>query len=167
VPRRLRELVWDLVWETKQALVLDIWMVVDALMLASTVGRAANTCNKASKDARRAQKPTQLLTPVNSTIDCRAPPWGQRAPGDGGHRQPMNPQAASTAQETPRSREDSVMEDLNWVYIQLELVALAFGALQVWWIGSVFREKRRPRPMGEGRFRKALERIWSKEKQQR
>jgi hypothetical protein len=79
----------------------------------------------------------------------------------------MDPQAASTAQEMPRRREDSVMEDLNWGYIQLGLVALVFGGLQVWWIGSVFRKQRRPRPMGEGEFRKALDRIWSKEQQQR
>ena len=30
------------------------------------------------------------------------------------------------------------MEQLNWGYIQLGLVALAFGGLQVWWISSVF-----------------------------
>ena len=28
------------------------------------------------------------------------------------------------------------MEHLNWGYIQLGLVALAFGGFQVWWIGS-------------------------------
>ena len=32
-----------------------------------------------------------------------------------------------------------LMEHLNWGYIQLGLVALAFGGLQVWWIGSIFR----------------------------
>jgi hypothetical protein len=31
-----------------------------------------------------------------------------------------------------------VMEHLNWGYIQLGLVALVFGGLQVWWISSVF-----------------------------
>ena len=45
---------------------------------------------------------------------------------------------------------------------QLGLFALAFGGLQVWWIGSVFKKQRAPRPMGEGEFRKALERIWAK-----
>ena len=30
------------------------------------------------------------------------------------------------------------METLNWGYIQLGLVALAFGGLEVWWISSVF-----------------------------
>jgi hypothetical protein len=28
---------------------------------------------------------------------------------------------------------------LNWGYLQLGLVALVFGGLRVWWIGSVFR----------------------------
>jgi hypothetical protein len=54
------------------------------------------------------------------------------------------------------------MEHLNWGYLQLGLFALAFGGLQVWWIGSVFKKQRAPRPMGEGEFRKALERIWAK-----
>jgi hypothetical protein len=57
-----------------------------------------------------------------------------------------------------------IVEHLNWGSIQLGLVALAFGGLQVWWIGSVFRRQRRPRPMGEGEFRKTLERIWRKER---
>ena len=30
------------------------------------------------------------------------------------------------------------MENLNWGYIQLDLFALIFGGLQIWWIGSVF-----------------------------
>jgi hypothetical protein len=57
------------------------------------------------------------------------------------------------------------MEHLNWGYIQLGLVALAFGGLQIWWLGSVFRKQRRTRPMGEGEFRKTLERIWTKQRQ--
>ena len=55
------------------------------------------------------------------------------------------------------------METLNWGYIQLGLVALAFGGLQVWWIGSVFRKRELARPLNEGEFRKALEKIWKKE----
>ena len=51
---------------------------------------------------------------------------------------------------------------LNWGYLQLGLFALAFGGLQVWWIGNVFKKQRTPRPMGEGEFRKTLERIWTK-----
>jgi hypothetical protein len=57
------------------------------------------------------------------------------------------------------------MEHLNWATIQLGLVALAFGGLQVWRIGSVLKKQRAPRPLGEGEFRKALERIWNKEQQ--
>ncbi len=57
------------------------------------------------------------------------------------------------------------MEHLNWGTIQLGLVALAFGGLQVWWIGSVFQKQRAARPMGEGEFRKTLERIWNKDRQ--
>ena len=54
------------------------------------------------------------------------------------------------------------MEHLNWGYLQLGLFAVAFGGLQAWWISSVFKKQRAPRPMGEGEFRKALERIWAK-----
>ena len=32
-----------------------------------------------------------------------------------------------------------MMENLNWGYIQLGLVALAFGGLQVWWISSTIQ----------------------------
>ena len=31
-----------------------------------------------------------------------------------------------------------VMDQLNWGYIQLGLIALVFGGVQVWWIGNVF-----------------------------
>ena len=58
------------------------------------------------------------------------------------------------------------MDHLNSGYVQLGLFALAFGGLQVWWIGSVFKKQRTPRPMGEGEFRKTLERIWAKGAQQ-
>ena len=57
---------------------------------------------------------------------------------------------------------ESVMEHINWGYIQLGLVALAFGGLQVWWISSVFRRRKLARPLSEGEFRKTLERIWAK-----
>ncbi len=57
------------------------------------------------------------------------------------------------------------METLNWGYIQLGLVALAFGGLQVWWISRVFWIRILARPLYEGEFRKALERIWRKEQQ--
>jgi len=54
----------------------------------------------------------------------------------------------------------SMMHHLNWRYLQLGLVALAFGGLQVWWISSVFRRRELARPLSEGEFRKTLERIW-------
>jgi hypothetical protein len=58
------------------------------------------------------------------------------------------------------------MDHLNWGYIQLGLVALAFGGLQVWWISSVFRRRDlAARPLSEGQFRRSLERIWKKEQQ--
>ena len=61
--------------------------------------------------------------------------------------------------------EGVVVEHLNWGYIQLGLVALAFGGLQVWWIGSTLRKRDLARPLSERAFRKSLERIWAKGKQ--
>lgn len=55
-----------------------------------------------------------------------------------------------------------VMENLNSGYLQLGLLALAFGGLQVWWIGSTLRRRDLARPLSEGEFRKSLERIWAK-----
>ena len=55
-----------------------------------------------------------------------------------------------------------VMDHLNWGYIQLGLVALAFGGLQVWWISSVFWKRDLARPQSGGEFRKSLERIWAR-----
>ena len=60
-----------------------------------------------------------------------------------------------------------VMEHLNWGYIQLGLVALVFGGLQVWWISSVFWRRDLAKPQSGGEFRKTLERIWKKEQRQR
>ena len=54
------------------------------------------------------------------------------------------------------------MDDLNWGYIQLGLVALAFGGLQVWWISRIFRRRDLAKPMTEKDFRKSLEQIWAK-----
>lgn len=58
------------------------------------------------------------------------------------------------------------MEHINWGYLQLGLVALAFGGLQVWWISSVFRRRDLARPLSDGEFRKSLERIWTKRSRQ-
>jgi hypothetical protein len=59
------------------------------------------------------------------------------------------------------------MEQMNWGYIQLGLVALVFGGLQVWWISSVFRRRDLVRPQNPGEFRKTLEKIWGKEQGRR
>lgn len=71
----------------------------------------------------------------------------------------MGIQATPANETVPESEERGVMDHLNWGYIQLGLVALAFGGLQVWWISSVFRRRDLARPMNEGEFRKSLERI--------
>jgi hypothetical protein len=55
----------------------------------------------------------------------------------------------------------NLMENLNWGYIQLGLVAVVFGGLQIWWIGSTLRKRDLARPLSEGAFRKSLERIWA------
>ena len=62
----------------------------------------------------------------------------------------------------PEGAERDAMENLNWGYVQLGLVALVFAGLQVWWIGSVFRRRDLARPLSEREFRKTLERIWAK-----
>jgi len=54
------------------------------------------------------------------------------------------------------------MEHLNAGYLQLGLVALVFGGLQIWWIGSTISKRDLARPLSEGEFRKSLERIWAK-----
>jgi hypothetical protein len=58
-----------------------------------------------------------------------------------------------------------VMEHLNWRYIQLGLVTLAFGGLQVWWISSTLRKRDLARPLSEGEFKRTLERIWRKDQE--
>ena len=50
----------------------------------------------------------------------------------------------------------------NSGYLQLGLLALVFGGLQVWWIGRTLRKRDLARPLSEGEFRKTLERIWAK-----
>lgn len=74
----------------------------------------------------------------------------------------MGIQAASAVQAVPEGAERDAMENLNWGYVQLGLVALVFAGLQVWWIGSVFRRRDLARPLSEREFRKTLERIWAK-----
>ena len=56
------------------------------------------------------------------------------------------------------------MDHLNWGYLELGLVALAFAGLQVWWISSVVKRRDLARPRGEGEFRRSLERIWAQDR---
>ena len=56
------------------------------------------------------------------------------------------------------------MDQLNWGYIQLGLVALIFAGLQVWWISTPFSKRHLAQPLSEGEFRKSLERIWVQKK---
>ena len=60
---------------------------------------------------------------------------------------------------------NTVADSLNWGYVQLGLFALAFGGLQIWWISSTLRGRRRARPMNQQEFRRSLERIWAREEQ--
>ncbi len=76
--------------------------------------------------------------------------------------QTLMDQAGSADPAVPGGTETSLMDHLNWGYIQLGLVALLFGGLQVWWIGSTLRRRDLARPLSEEGFRKTLERIWRK-----
>jgi hypothetical protein len=62
-------------------------------------------------------------------------------------------------------RSNSVVDSLNWGYVQLGLFALAFGGLQVWFISRTLRGRRLARPMKEQEFRRSLERIWARDQQ--
>ena len=59
------------------------------------------------------------------------------------------------------------IEQLNWGDVQLGLLALVFGGLQIWWIGSTLRGRRLARPMTEQEFRRSLVRIWSGQRKRR
>lgn len=56
-----------------------------------------------------------------------------------------------------------MMEHLNWGYIQLGLLAIAFGGLQVWWISSTLRTRSLAKPLSAKGFRRSLERIFAKD----
>ena len=60
---------------------------------------------------------------------------------------------------------DDLMEHLNGGSIQLGLVALAFGGLQIWWISRIIGRRNLAKPMAEKDFRKSLEQIWAKDRQ--
>jgi hypothetical protein len=69
-------------------------------------------------------------------------------------------QAAPANKAMSEGTAAGVMDHLNWGYIQLGLVALVFGGLQIW-------KRDLGRPQSGGEFRKSLERIWKKEQRQR
>jgi len=58
------------------------------------------------------------------------------------------------------------LHDQNWATIQLCLIALAFGGLQIWWIGSTLRTRNLAKVMNTKDCRNSLERIWKREQQQ-
>jgi hypothetical protein len=72
---------------------------------------------------------------------------------------------AGTGTDLGEGSADSVMENLNWGYIQLGMVALAFGGLQVWWISRIFSRRDLAKPLTEKDFRRSLEQIWAKDRQ--
>ena len=52
---------------------------------------------------------------------------------------------------------------MNPAWWSLLLLALLFGALQIWWIGGLLRQRSLARPMREDAFRRSLERIWARQ----
>ena len=55
------------------------------------------------------------------------------------------------------------MDSYQSGYLQLGLLALAFGGLQLWWIGSTLRKRDLAKPLDKKEFRRSLERIFQKE----
>jgi hypothetical protein len=51
------------------------------------------------------------------------------------------------------------MDQLNSGYIELGLLAVIFGGLQVWWISSTLRRRKLSKPMSGREFQKSLQRI--------
>ena len=64
---------------------------------------------------------------------------------------------AGTGEGLAEGSAAGVLDNLNWGYIQLGLVALAFGGIQVWWISSVFWRRDLARPQNGVEFHKTLE----------
>jgi hypothetical protein len=51
------------------------------------------------------------------------------------------------------------LEDFNWGYVQLAIVTIIFGGLQIWWISKVFKNQRKPRSMDNREFRRKTDKI--------
>ena len=64
----------------------------------------------------------------------------------------MDAEATPAVQAVSAGSAGGVMEHQNLGTIQLGLVALAFGGLQVWWISSVFWRRDLARPKSGGKF---------------
>jgi len=54
------------------------------------------------------------------------------------------------------------MAHCNWGDLQLGLVALVFGGLQVWWIGSTLQQRDLARPLSQEEFKTMLDKIWAR-----
>ena len=55
------------------------------------------------------------------------------------------------------------MDQISGGYWQLAMLAVVFGALQLWWIGSTLRRNRQrdlARPMSQREFKRSLERMF-------
>jgi hypothetical protein len=59
----------------------------------------------------------------------------------------------------PEDAGGGAIEHLNSGYLQLGVLALLFGGLQVWWFGSILQKRDLARPLSEGEFRKSLKWI--------
>lgn len=65
-------------------------------------------------------------------------------------------------EEAIKGSAGSVAGHLNAGCVQRGLVALAFGGLQVWGIGSSLKTPDQARALSDGEIRKTLEQIWAK-----
>ncbi len=135
----------------------------------ATSGHSDSTC-KASGARRRREcpdgQPPLDAAALGSVCPCR---WGQvlashqrLASAGCQHGIEHRPVQAVTGAELGEGSAVSVIEHLNSNYLQLGLVALIFGGLQVWWISTTLRKRDLARPLSEGEYRKTLERIWAK-----
>lgn len=67
----------------------------------------------------------------------------------GGHPLQNRMLEADVGTDLEEGSTNGVMDHLNWGYIQLGLIALAFGGLQVGWTSNLFRRRDLARPLSE------------------
>lgn len=53
-------------------------------------------------------------------------------------------------------------DHLSSADLELGLLAMAFGGLQLWWISSTLRKQNLARQLSEREFKRSVERIWTK-----